>query len=410
MALKKVYRCNRSATCNRERREREIPIYWIWVLDELNGIFARYPPHLHKIASLDCPFNFINHFITLKNVTCVLSTNNRTSYKNKYESFDEFDHPIHMSRQELTVLHGGYFNMNIIENAIQATNGSPLQMAIYLKNPEEYAENAVENISSDLDLFLARSSPFKESIEANAVNLLLKQRREPDQLAFDQKYSVLRNGYFEHTYPAVLLAYRLKYWKQLMAKVQKIEAEVLLVCAKNEVTNDVREGLFELLVIARFHKQAASLLCNALFHLLDGYLFETSANEVNDGTLFMGETLPAPSTMKGSLFIPRNSNFPAIDLNWKAGQQVRGIPQALSRQIYGNVHSERVVWCVYDHSFDLLESERYNREFCAKNNESPHPRFSDNQGPDRFPQRFKMDVSARHYDFTLAEDVDGEKD
>jgi hypothetical protein len=124
------------------------------------------------------------------------------------------------------------------------------------------------------------------------------------------------------TFPAVLIAYRLMFWTELMEKVKEEEAVLLKVCSMDEVTNDVRGRLFELIVIVKC--QAQTILCAA--DNGDGVGEDVLPMTLDTGVLFQGQTLPSPSNMdNNSLFIPVNSNFPAIALIWKAGKNVWGI-------------------------------------------------------------------------------------
>jgi hypothetical protein len=99
--------------------------------------------------------------------------------------------------------------------------------------------------------------------------------------------------------------------------VVRNEANLLQTCAHPMVTNDVRGRLFELIVITRLQKRSIVSL-----HPEAAVLPE----RVDSGMVFESQQLPEPRTMgNNTLFIPENSNFPAINLVLKEGRQVWAI-------------------------------------------------------------------------------------
>jgi len=127
---------------------------------------------------------------------------------------------------------------------------------------------------------------------------------------FDRKYSVLGEGRIRPVFPLVLVAYRNIFWDEMLDYIEKNEGSILEVCGNPNTTNDVRERLFELIVIVRFRK-ASVLTQNPVSDVLPA--------SVDNGTVFESQELPTPQFMNnGTLFIPKNSNFPAIDLILKS--------------------------------------------------------------------------------------------
>jgi hypothetical protein len=102
-----------------------------------------------------------------------------------------------------------------------------------------------------------------------------------------------------------------------MEFVEKHESTLLGTCANPNVTNDVRERLFELIVISRFRKESVVSHTAAA---------DVLPAKVDAGKVFESQTLPWPYDMQhNTLFIPKNSNFPAIDLILKEGTDVWAI-------------------------------------------------------------------------------------
>ena len=85
---------------------------------------------------------------------------------------------------------------------------------------------------------------------------------------------------------------------------------LLEVCANVNVTNDVRGRLFELIVIVRFRKNSV---------LSKDPTRDVLPASVDSGLVFATQELPTAQMMaENTLFIPKNSNFPAIDLILKS--------------------------------------------------------------------------------------------
>jgi hypothetical protein len=229
-----------------------------------------------------------------------------------------------MSEQELKAWRQECRDMSEqeLKSLVEATGGAPLQVAKYLENFGVYTETTTADVLDGLDDLLAES-PQKESIVNNAVKVLLQLPCDLADRKFDRKHCVKRGNFLMETFPAVLIAYRIKFWNELMAKVKESEAALLQVCSMEDVTNDVKGRLFELIVIARCQTQTIS---RSTADLGEGIGNDVFPVRVDSGVWFSGQDLPHPSSMtSNSLFIPQNSNFPAIDLLWKAGMNVWGV-------------------------------------------------------------------------------------
>lgn len=104
-----------------------------------------------------------------------------------------------------------------------------------------------------------------------------------------------------------------------MAKVKESEADLLRVCSMDDVTNDVRGRLFELIVISRCQMHAIS----TGMELGEGVGEDVLPVRLDAGRWFESQNLPLPSSMAAnSLHIPINFNFPAIDMIWTVGRDV----------------------------------------------------------------------------------------
>jgi len=196
----------------------------------------------------------------------------------------------------------------------------PLQVSEYLdKGPNCYVEDSIEDVHIEIAKLWRETKEVEDqkAIAANAISCLLSIPVNVRGRMYDKKYSVVSDGYLRPLFPVVLHAYRSFFWEKLMDYVDKQESELLATCANPSMTNDTRGRLFELIVISRFQKKqivAEKPSEVVLPGTVDtGYVFET-------------QQLPHPLQMgKNSLFVPRNSNFPAIDLILKEDKSVWAI-------------------------------------------------------------------------------------
>ena len=110
-----------------------------------------------------------------------------------------------------------------------------------------------------------------------------------------------------------------------MAFVHNNEKVLLDVCTNPALKNDVRDRIFELLVINRCSLNA-NLTLEILFPLEECNLIATFPSCMYDYSY----RLPI-SMKKDGMYVPRNSKFPGIDLILKCGQSVCGVQVHISK-------------------------------------------------------------------------------
>lgn len=306
---------------NNENKQADVR--WILVVDQLNRIFGRkIHENLKDIGVLPIPFSLMKTLNTFPHVHVVVSAsaNNSTSYRENHEGFREYDHPLFMNEDEVTVWKPEFEGRDKRgwRDIMDATGGCPFQIYEFLRFPsrKEYESDAVGSIYVQT-IKLLKESDQREcyDITTHALYCLLAiPVSSPVSAIYDKKYSVLSGGFVQPTFPAVLVAYRKVFWEELMDYVEKNEAQLLSTCANPHVTNDVRGRLFELVVISRFRKE--SVISNQP-------AMDVLPERVDRGMVFDSQQLPPPTNMLANkLFIPKNSNFPAIDLILKEGNDV----------------------------------------------------------------------------------------
>ena len=293
---------------------------WFFVFDQVNRIFAR-PEYAtaRDVGVLPLPFSLMKHLNDRARIKTVISAsaNNTVAYKDNHPGFIIYDHPTTMSRAEALIWKTDLGNLNNeqLGRLLEVTGLCPLQISNYLahEDPLEFEAECVSDVAFAVERLLSEteSDLATQSIVKVAVRCLLSlplQKRIVT--AYDKKYSVLKDEHVVPLYPLVLVAYRLIFWDDLLLFVEQNEASILQVCANTEVTNDVRGRLFELLVIVRFRKNSV------LTRFPEREVLPAS---VDSGLVFETQELPTPQMMaNNTLFIPKNSNFPAIDLILKS--------------------------------------------------------------------------------------------
>ena len=294
---------------------------WFFFFDQINRIFARPQFSTAKdVGVLPPPFNLMKLLNMRNRMKCVISAsaNNSTAYKENHPGFRVYDHPLSMAVEEMLVWkpHLAALDDNGEEllRLKEVTGLCPLQVAEYLESPASYESECIRDVRVGVGQLLAEQSADMvaiQSIKLAAVYCLLSIPPEPSSvLYYDRKYSAMRAGLIVPLFPAVLVAYRTIFWDDLIQFVEKNERALLEVCTNVNVTNHVRGRLFELIVIARFRKNSV---------LSKDPTRDVLPASVDSGFVFETQELPTAQMMaENTLFIPKNSNFPAIDLILKS--------------------------------------------------------------------------------------------
>ena len=295
---------------------------WFFLFDQINRIFARPQFSTAKdVGVLPPPFNLMKLLNLRNRMKCVVSAsaNNSTAYKENHPGFCVYDHPLSLTVEEMLVWKPHFDNGEELFRLKKVTGLCPLQVAEYLESPASYEPECIRDVRVGVGQLLAEHSADKvaiqsiklQSIKLAAVYCLLSIPPELSSvLHYDRKYSAWRDGLIVPLFPAVLVAYRIIFWNDLIQFVEKNEIVLLNVCANVNVSNDVRERLFELIVIVRFRKNSV---------LSKDPKRDVLPASVDSGLVFETQELPtAPMMAENTLFIPKNSNFPAIDLILKS--------------------------------------------------------------------------------------------
>jgi hypothetical protein len=305
---------------------REHEMSWILVLDQLNRIFGRKDfQRLKDVGVLPQPFKLMKDLNQFEHVHTIItaSANNSLAYREHHEDFLEYDHPIDMTAEEIRTWKPecAAYDDQQFQSLLDVTGGCPLQIFERLRmgSVEAYEQKVVVDVVSSMEKLLEVSSErARVEIARHAVLCLLSiPKTDYWNNIHDKKYSIISDGFVKPLFPAVLIAYRSLFWDNLMTYVTSHESQLLRVCSNPLVSNSVRGRLFELIVITRFQK------LNLVSKQPDRDVLPA---KVDTGMVFESQELPIPETMQeDTLFIPKNSNFPAIDLILKDAKNVWAI-------------------------------------------------------------------------------------
>jgi len=301
---------------------------WIFIFDKINDIFGR-PDHrgISRITQLRFPFPFMQTVMKSYRITSIISAsaNNEASYQDYHDGFTAYNHRFCFNEQEINIVFPLYNSYDDERNArLKAKTGLvPLQVhnlvSKYSLNFEEYEAQTKLSIDAALNLLKISHAPFFETVSYNASCCVLSLPVEESNF-YDRKYSFYdhEDGTFKPVFPLVLDAYQEFFWQEVMKKVEESVTQILEVCNDPHVTSDVRERLFELLIIRRC--QGRSLLVNENGRNDADLANFTGLQSCRSVHRFTGETLP--DFTDDGLYVPKNSNFPAVDLIWKMQESI----------------------------------------------------------------------------------------
>jgi len=284
-------------------------------------LFAR--PELKKsvdLGTLPFPFSVINGIMKGDRIVSIVSAsaNNEIAYKERHQGFEEYIHPCKMDLGEICAAFKGVATRKDHKRILEVTGGVPWQVKKLISSKfsfDDYEEAELCTILSSLKrLKLEKPGSTFQDITSSAVACVLSTKG--DEIEYDRKYSISVKGKkaydYEPLFPAVILAYRRYFWNKILVYVHTHEKQLLKVCANHGLTNSACGQIFELLVISRCSRNA-----NVTW---DGFLLKKCSLIET----FCSNTLPEVMVEDG-MYVPRNCNFPAIDLIWKCGKSVYGV-------------------------------------------------------------------------------------
>ncbi|MGH3624342.1 MAG: hypothetical protein ACRDQ5_21575, partial [Sciscionella sp.] len=264
------------------------------------------------------------------------------------------DHRLDMSLEELKLVFpalNGRKLQKVLDNVLKTTGRVPLQVSSFFDfgcDLEMYRMLTTDDMKSKVKTFRA-ASDFKDELADSAISCLLGN--EVTTTFYDRNFCVLKSNVdgqrrYECLFPLVADVLQEVYWDEVLKFVSQKETKLLRVCSTPGITNDVRGRTFEFIVINRC---ITGLL---IADPLKGELQER--NFLRHVKSFGGKKLPEEFAEDG-VYVPKNPNFPAVDMIWKAGNTVWGVQMHVAK--HTSVLNAFIVKCKeanWNNTFDTV--------------------------------------------------------
>ena len=301
-------------------------IKWVFIYDQINRIFLREGfQNLKDIGSLSRPFSLIKHSMIAGRVTSIISVSadNEILYKNRYEGFVKYYHPVSMDLSEIWSLYPNhdFKDENILSKIQYLTGFVPFYLSRYLELTEDdYRHETCSGINSSYTSL--RTSMMNqycwEDFKVAMIRALLKMNLKC-KTTYDRKfwYPAKDKDKLIPLFALVEEVFRDHLWDALTKYVQSRELELLR--DYDELTPDAKRRVFESIVIRRMSSHPLTLV--ELRKLVPNYI-QALVPQMTVSR-FEGTSLPmlTPS-VENVIFIPINMNFPAIDFAIRFGQVI----------------------------------------------------------------------------------------
>jgi hypothetical protein len=254
------------------------------------------------------------------------SANNEISYIERHPGFIEYIHPTDMTIKELQKI---YQNTSDFEE--QLTGHVPLYVDILLKKSQS-REQFISRVENQVEfshgtLLNPNVHPqIISQLENSMCQILLGCTFKGQLLYYDKKHFVEKfDGTFQTwTYqPLTSLvedATRVFFWDKLMTYIAKNEVSLLNVMNAPDTTNDTRGRIFEGIVVQRCRVQGV------IVSSIKG--IQKKSITIRENVIdFKGSTLQEIENecFDTAVFVPKNCNFPAVDMVWKSEKCIYGV-------------------------------------------------------------------------------------
>jgi hypothetical protein len=194
-----------------------------------------------------------------------------------------------------------------------------------LEDPEGFEDTVIKEVRHSIDKMKENTNRWdlqKRSIIFCAIRL---ESRAVGY--YDKKYQLLdpTSGTpcrFMPLFPIVVQAYREVMWHDIMAHVSENEGSLLNVCRMG-LGNSAIGQIYEHMVIQR-------IISNGLTFPWESFDIQIDPDGQNHFEIFTGCDLP-PLPLKDGIWIPRNSNFTAINFFLKCEETLIGVQVHVSK-------------------------------------------------------------------------------
>jgi SAM domain (Sterile alpha motif) len=288
---------------------------WVFIFDQVNGLFRGNAVNRpSRIADLTFPFSMIIKVVREGVISVIsASSNNEISLANE-ERFVRYNHATNMTDKELNAV---FFNVaeGELQNVLDPIKELAGAVPEYVKKYKEYGDSTgfmqyiVGEVDDSVQALRDKGKGTRKTVWQAQLNSMIScvLGLAISTHSHDRKY-LIPNGerypgsyIYEPLFPAVVDAYRTVLFNEIMAAVAANEEKYLSICTDPNKTSDVKDRLFEFLVIRRIAKDG--------FEISDLLKFGPREFKV-----IPGQSLDPWSAEKTGYWVPKNSNFPAVDL------------------------------------------------------------------------------------------------
>jgi hypothetical protein len=289
---------------------------WVLIFDQVNRVFKGFDH-----ARIPFPYDLMKRALRPARRISIMSAsaNNEMGYVDTLGNFEEEIHVTRMTEDEAATLfqnHPALAEGVTLQSALDAGGAVPLYVKKFLDNPMSFQDVINGEVGQSIQSM--KKDPGRWEIQMESIIFSVLEVPGPKRL-YDQKYlirateGIIREGkcLYEPLFPAVLQAYRTNLWDEIMKYISREEAILITVLLECQVTNDVVGRLFELLVIQRTKAQGTTMIWKRSRFVIQAGQFQ----------LFYKQKLPSWPGVDG-LWVPWNSNFPAIDFFVKSDSTV----------------------------------------------------------------------------------------
>jgi hypothetical protein len=288
---------------------------WVFIFDQVNKVLSK--RGVKKFTQLQFPESQIKQIMKPKKILSIISASANNQAALEHEGFKTFQHELQMSPDEILLAFPSLAgNDEVFDKCCDVTGRVPLQMSKLVAagfNEESYKQAATRDIVLSLTTLHDKNASTSKNYIKSALSCVLRTENG-DAVFYDRKHLVrdttVAGVQYKAAFPAVLLAYYDYYFDQIMENLDEILSSIARTWAMQDISGAERGWIFERGVIATCKK-------NRNINFTGGETIPSPLN-VSLQKIFESQRLPPKDFMVDEgMYVPKNSNFPAIDFIWK---------------------------------------------------------------------------------------------
>jgi hypothetical protein len=192
---------------------------WVFVFDQINSLFARYPTIKEDVGLLPFPFYMITQVMMGERITSIISASvgSKAANKGHRQSFSEYFHKVSMSDKEIQTLY------NVSNDKLAAigemTGNVPFYVDDFIKDEDHFIARHRSSINVSIGELLESTQGYeKEALKQTMILFLRKMELQYVPYTFDGNYYYKEDGkclIYKALFPLVEAEWREQLWKEL---------------------------------------------------------------------------------------------------------------------------------------------------------------------------------------------------